>query len=124
MLYDEGVAQRVREAMSDQKNVVEKKMFGGLSFMLQGNMCCGVVGAELMVRVGVDGYEAALSQPYARQMDFTGKPLKGFVYVAQQLRGRIVGADVVEFNPTRDPAGVTAVAAAKLMKEILARMLE
>ena len=84
MLYDEGVAQRVREAMSDQKNVVEKKMFGGLSFMLQGNMCCGVVGAELMVRVGVDGYEAALSQPYARQMDFTGKPLKGFVYVAQQ----------------------------------------
>ncbi len=84
MPYDEGVAQRVREAMSDQKNVVEKKMFGGLTFMLQGNMCCGVVGGELMVRVGVDGYEAALSQPHARQMDFTRKPLKGFVYVAQQ----------------------------------------
>ena len=83
MVYDEGVAQRVREAMRNQKNVVEKKMFGGLAFMVRGNMCCGVVRDELMVRVGADGYEAALSQPHARKMDFTGKPLKGFVYVAE-----------------------------------------
>lgn len=64
--------------------MVEKKMFGGLSFMVKGHMCCGVVGDELMVRVGPDGYEAALERPHARPMDFTGKPLKGFVYVAPQ----------------------------------------
>lgn len=64
--------------------MVEKKMFGGLSFMVKGNMCCGVVGDELMARVGPDGYEAALKRPHARPMDFTGKPLKGFVYVAPE----------------------------------------
>ena len=82
MAYDEGVAQRVREALIDQSDVVEKKMFGGLAFMVRGHMCCGVVGGELMVRVGPEGYEGALSQKHARQMDFTGKPMKGFVYVA------------------------------------------
>jgi len=82
MPYDDGVAQRVREALIDQSDVVEKKMFGGLAFMVRGHMCCGIVGAELMVRVGPEGYESALSQPHARKMDFTGKPMKGFVYVA------------------------------------------
>jgi hypothetical protein len=82
MPYDEGVAQRVREAMDGLADLVEKKMFGGLAFMACGNMCCGVIGEELMARVGADGYESALSRPHARQMDFTGKPLKGFVYVA------------------------------------------
>ena len=81
MAYDEGVAQQVREALQRQSNVVEKKMFGGLAFMVRGNMCCGVIGEELMVRVGPEGYETALTQPHARKMDFTGKPLKGFVYV-------------------------------------------
>ncbi len=81
MAYDEGVAQRVREALQRQSNVVEKKMFGGLTFMVRGNMCCGVIGEELMVRVGLEGYETVLTQPHARKMDFTGKPLKGFVYV-------------------------------------------
>ena len=56
-------------------------MFGGLSFLVQGNMFCGVVGDELMVRVGPDSYEAVLSRPHAREMDFTGRALKGFVYV-------------------------------------------
>jgi len=82
MPYDDGVAQRVREALIDQSDVVEKKMFGGLAFMVRGHMCCGIVGAELMVRVGPQGYESALSQPHARKMDFTGKPMKGFVYVS------------------------------------------
>lgn len=59
-------------------------MFGGLTFMVKGNMCCGVVGDELMARVGPDGYPAALKRPHARPMDFTGKPLKGFVYVAPE----------------------------------------
>lgn len=57
-------------------------MFGGIAFMLSGNMCCGVVGEELMARVGPDQYESALQQAHARKMDFTGKPLKGFVYVS------------------------------------------
>jgi TfoX/Sxy family transcriptional regulator of competence genes len=82
MAYDDGVAQRVREALIDQSDVVEKKMFGGLAFMVRGHMCCGVVGGELMLRIGPEGYDSALSQPHARQMDFTGKPMKGFVYVA------------------------------------------
>ena len=81
MAFDEGVAQRVREALDCERDVVEKKMFGGLAFMLYGHMCVGVVGDEMMVRVGPEGYEAALALPSARKMDFTGKPLKGFVYV-------------------------------------------
>ena len=81
MAYDERVARRVRGALTKHSRVVEKKMFGGLAFLLHGHMCCGVVGDELMVRVGPDVYDAALSRPHARQMDFTGKPLRGFVYV-------------------------------------------
>jgi TfoX/Sxy family transcriptional regulator of competence genes len=82
MAYDEGVAQRVREALADERGVVEKKMFGGIAFMLRGNMCCGVVGEELMLRVGPDGYDEALAEPHARPMDFTGRPMRGMVYVA------------------------------------------
>ncbi len=84
MAYDEGVAQRVREAMIGLTEVDEKKMFGGICFMVRGNMCMGVTSEEIMVRVGVDGYGDALKQPHAREMDFTGKPLKGFVYVAPE----------------------------------------
>lgn len=82
MAYDEAVAQRVREMMHDIPGVTEKKMFGGIAFMVNGNMCAGVVNRELMLRVGPAQYEKALSQPYAREMDFTGKPMKGFVYIA------------------------------------------
>lgn len=81
MAYDEGVAQRLREVFADRADVVEKKMFGGIAFMVSGNMCCGVLGEELMARVGPEQYEQALKQPYVRKMDFTGKPLKGFIYV-------------------------------------------
>lgn len=81
MSFDEGVAQRLREILADRNDVVEKKMFGGIAFMISGNMCCGVVGEELMARVGLEQYEAALKEPHAREMDFTGKPMKGFVYV-------------------------------------------
>jgi TfoX/Sxy family transcriptional regulator of competence genes len=81
MAYDEGVAQRLREVYADRPDVVEKKMFGGLAFMVGGYMSCGVADETLMVRVGPDNYADALSQPHAREMDFTGKPLKGFVYV-------------------------------------------
>ena len=81
MAYDEGVAQRLREALSDEDDVVEKKMFGGIAFMHRGNMCCGVVGEELMLRVGADGYDAALREPHARPMDFTGRPMRGMLFV-------------------------------------------
>lgn len=80
--YDEDLANRVREALGGTKGVRERKMFGGLAFMVHGNMACGIVGDELMVRVGPEAYEQALSQPHAREMDFTGRSMKGMVYVA------------------------------------------
>ena len=82
MGYDEGVAQRLREALDHRNDVVEKRMFGGLAFMVGGHMCCGVVHDTLMARVGPDEYEQALCLPHARLMDFTGQPLRGFVYVS------------------------------------------
>lgn len=81
MAYDEGLAQRVREVLEDRADVTEKKMFGGLAFLIGGNMCTGIVGDELMVRVGPDAHAEALARPEAREMDFTGRSMKGFVYV-------------------------------------------
>ncbi len=81
MAYDEGVAARIREYFGGRADIVEKKMFGGIAFMHSGNMCCGVVDDILMARVGPDAYPEALDRQYAREMDFTGKPLTGFVYV-------------------------------------------
>jgi TfoX/Sxy family transcriptional regulator of competence genes len=82
MAYNEKLAERIRRQLSNRTDVVERKMFGGLAFMVRGHMCCGVVGDELMVRVGLAGYEAALKEKHAREMDFTGKPLRGMLYVA------------------------------------------
>ena len=81
MAYDEGLAQRIREHLEERDDVREKKMFGGLAFLVAGNMSCGVVADELMVRVGPDAYEDALALPHCREMDFTGKPMRGLVYV-------------------------------------------
>ncbi len=81
MAYDEGLAHRMREALSDRPDLSERKMFGGLCFMIGGNMCCGIVGEELMLRVGPDAYEGALARKHTREMDFTGRALKGMVYV-------------------------------------------
>ncbi len=81
MAYDEGVAERIRSVFDGRIDIVEKKMFGGIAFMHSGNMCCGVKDELLMARVGPDKYSTALKLPYAREMDFTGKPLTGFVYV-------------------------------------------
>ena len=82
MAYDEGLAQRIREVLDDLPALVEKKMFGGVGFMVQGNMACGVNGSNLIVRVGPERYEEALTQPHARVFDFTGRPMKGWVMVA------------------------------------------
>lgn len=81
MAYDEGVAERLRDAFASEAGVSEKKMFGGIAFMVDGHMSCGVVDDSLMVRVGPDQYDEALERPHAKEMDFTGRPMKGFVYV-------------------------------------------
>lgn len=60
-------------------------MFGGIAFMAGGNMACRIVGDELMVRVGPDGYGDALERPHARPMDFTGRPMKGMVMVGREV---------------------------------------
>ena len=83
---DEGLAQRVRESLFNLAyfaDISERKMFGSLVFMVNGHMACGVgVGDEgLMLRVGADRYEQALTQPHAKEMDFTGRPMKGFLYI-------------------------------------------
>jgi hypothetical protein len=84
MAYDEGLAQRVREALAGRSDVTEKKMFGGLCFLLGGNMCCGITSEDLMLRVGPDRYQEALARPHGREMDFTGRALKGMVYVGSE----------------------------------------
>jgi len=80
--YDEQLANRIRPLLNGDYSVTEKKMFGGLAFIVNGHMCCGVTGANLVVRTGPDSFEDALAQPHALPMDFTGKAMKGFVYVA------------------------------------------
>ena len=82
MAYDEGLAQRIREAFDGRSDIVEKKMFGGLAFLCDGRMCCGINGGDLMVRVTEDEIEAVMRRPHVRPMDFTGRPLRGFVYVS------------------------------------------
>ena len=83
MAYDEALAARIRSALTGETNVIEKKMFGGLAFMLSGNMAIGVLADEIMVRVGPDNHEDALSRPHARPMDFTGRPMGGMIYVSR-----------------------------------------
>jgi len=81
MAYDDTLASRVRDVLPDRVDLTEKKMFGGLCFLLGGNMCCGITGDQLMLRIGPEAYEAALSRPHAREMDFTGRAMKGMIYV-------------------------------------------
>ncbi|USD20503.1 TfoX/Sxy family protein [Microbulbifer variabilis] len=83
MAYNETLAEKVRNLLQGSQGLSEKQMFGGLAFMLNGNMACGVVGEELMVRVGPDNYQDALAERYTRPMDYTGRPLKGMVYVEE-----------------------------------------
>ncbi len=84
MPYSEKLSNRIREALSDLPNVEEKYMFGGVCYMLNGKMCIGVVEDEMMCRIGPDVYEEALEKPGCREMVFTGKPMKGYVYVGDQ----------------------------------------
>ena len=81
MVYDEQLANRIRQAFGTRNDITERKMFGGLAFMLDGHMCCGIVGQDLMLRLGKDGAAHALEQPHVRPMDFTGRPMKNMVYI-------------------------------------------
>jgi TfoX/Sxy family transcriptional regulator of competence genes len=81
MAYDEALADRMRDALADRDDVTERKMFGGLAFLLSGNMCCGVIGSNAMLRLGEEAVDAALDEPHTRPMDFTGRPMKNMVYV-------------------------------------------
>jgi len=81
LAYDEGLAERLREIFADRYDFDEKRMFGGIAFMIHGHMCCGIVGDTLMARVGPNQYDAVLKRKHARKMDFTGKPMRGFIFV-------------------------------------------
>lgn len=81
MAYDELLADRIRAMLLGVPNVTEKKMFGGIAFMVQGNMACGPVRDVLMIRVGPDAYETALAEPDAAELSFTGRPMRGMVQV-------------------------------------------
>ena len=84
MAYDEGLAERLQEYFKDRLDVEVKKMFGGLCFMVSNHMCCGIVGNTLMARVGPYNYDECLSKKYVQEMDFTGKALKGMVYISPE----------------------------------------
>jgi TfoX/Sxy family transcriptional regulator of competence genes len=81
MAFDPGLADRIRIVWPRRTEVAERKMFGGLAFLHRGNMVCGVVKSDLMLRLGPEGAATALRQPHTRPMDFTGKPLKSMIYV-------------------------------------------
>jgi TfoX/Sxy family transcriptional regulator of competence genes len=82
MAYDEDLANRIRERLGAEDGVTEKAMFGGLAFLLRGNMAVGISGDELMVRVGPDGADDALARPHTRVFDMTGRPMRGWILVA------------------------------------------
>ena len=115
MVYDESVAQRIREAIEGRDGLSERKMFGGLCLMLDGHMFAGVINDELMLRVGPENSDALLGLPGARPMDFTGKPMKGYIYVESsafatpdglnQWLGHALG--FVESLPPKDAAKPT-----------------
>ena len=84
MAYDVRLAERVRELLALHADMTERTMFGGVAWMLAGNMACGIIGDELIVRLGAEDGERALAEPHTRPFDFTGKPMRGFVCVAPE----------------------------------------
>lgn len=81
MSFDHGLAERIRDVLQGRRGVTERRMFGGLAFLLNGHMFVGVSGSTLMARVGAERHHDALAQPHARPMDFTGRPMTGFVFI-------------------------------------------
>jgi len=81
MAYDEKLAGRVRKLLAKRKAIAEKKVFGGVAFLLNGNMCCGVHGQELIVRLNPQETDQSLARPHTRVFDMTGRPIKGWILV-------------------------------------------
>ena len=81
MSYDPAAAARLRQLLSGRSDVAEKKMVGGLSFLVNGNMCCGITGLALMIRVGAESREKALREPHVRPMLLGGRVLSGFICI-------------------------------------------
>ena len=81
MAFNEALAERIRQAVARKKGVTEKKMFGGIGFLLNGNMCVGVWKESLIVRLNPDDYDDALKEPFVKEFDITGRPMKGWVLV-------------------------------------------
>jgi TfoX/Sxy family transcriptional regulator of competence genes len=79
--YDEHLAQRVRAVLSADRDISERKMFGGLAFLSRGHMLCGVIEDALTLRLGEDGSDEALDEPHVRPMDFTGRPMRTMIFV-------------------------------------------
>ena len=104
MAYNHALADRIREALSTQKDIEEKEMFGGLCFMVNGKMCVGVMKDDMMCRIDPDIYESLLEKPGCRPMDFVKKPMKGMVYVDETALSNRKDIDYwvglcLEFNP-------------------------
>lgn len=87
MAFDEGLAERIRDHLEGHRDVVEKKMFGGLAFMYRGNMAVGVHKDGLMVRIAPEDHETALALSYVRQFDMTGRPMTGWIVVEGEVLG-------------------------------------
>ena len=103
MAYNETLAQRVREALASQPRMEEKKMMGGLTFMVNDKMCVGILQDDLMARIDPQIYETALRKKGGREMDFTGKSMKGFVFISPEGTRRKEDLDywiglALEFN--------------------------
>jgi TfoX N-terminal domain len=84
MAYDEGLATRMREMLGDRSGVAEQQMFGGLAFLVHGNMACGVRGQDLIVRLAADAAESVQGEPGVRPFHLTGRPMKGWLLVAAE----------------------------------------
>ena len=84
MAFDEALADRVREELTARSEISERKMFGGVAFMLAGNMAVGVIGDDLIVRLSPEDAQQALGEEGVREFDFTGRPMKGWVFVAPE----------------------------------------
>jgi hypothetical protein len=113
MVYSAELADRVRDDLTAEKRITEREMFGGLCFMVAGNMVCGVQGNELLVRVGPDLFQDALTRPHVREMDMGGRTMKGFVVVGRdgvaadddlRLWVRLGLAHAKTFPPKKAPA--------------------
>jgi TfoX/Sxy family transcriptional regulator of competence genes len=84
MACDEGLAQRIRELLEEEPGFDEKRMFGGIGFLIYGNMACGIIGDDLIVRVGTENYEDLLQSPHVRKFDLTGRPMRGWLMVSPE----------------------------------------